>query len=62
MAANVRGQYVNTIIASNLFEPNSVATDPNNNVYVSDSSDNRILKFVPSSGSATIAACPSSTI
>jgi hypothetical protein len=32
--ADVRGQYVNTVVSSSLFEPNSVAVDPNNDVFV----------------------------
>jgi hypothetical protein len=56
MAAGARAQYVNTVISSNLFEPNSVTIDPQNNVYVTDSSDNRILKFVPTSGAVSTLA------
>jgi hypothetical protein len=45
MVSPARAQYVSTLISSNLSEPNGVATDANNNLYISDSSDNRIEKF-----------------
>ena len=50
---NAHGQFINTVIASNLFEPDSVTVDPTGSVYVTDSSDNRIVKFAPSSGVVT---------
>ncbi len=59
--ADVQGQYVNTVISSNLFEPNDVTVDSADNVYVTDSSNNRIVKFVPSSGAVTTLAGKSGT-
>jgi len=38
-----------TVISSGLFEPNSVTHDPNNIIYFTDSSHNRIVEFVSSS-------------
>jgi hypothetical protein len=54
--ADVRGQYVNTVVSSGLFEPNGVAVDQNNDVFVTDSSNNRIVEFVPGSGAVTTLA------
>jgi hypothetical protein len=50
LAAPVSGQFVSTEISSNLFEPSAVAADVNGNVYITDSSDNRIAMYVPSTG------------
>ena len=38
---------LSTAIATGLLEPNSVTSDPNNNIYLTDASDNRIVEFVP---------------
>jgi len=43
-AATLKAQTVATLISSNLFEPHSVATD-GVNAYVTDASNNRIVKF-----------------
>ena len=42
-----RAQTVDTVIASALFEPHSVAVDANNNYYITDSANNRIVRYVP---------------
>ena len=51
MVSPARAQYVSTLISSNLSEPNGVATDANNNLYISDSSDNRIGENSPAGSS-----------
>jgi sugar lactone lactonase YvrE len=53
LTATVHAQNVSTVISSNLFEPNSVTTDPNNVAYVTDGANNRIVKFDGSSGTMT---------
>jgi sugar lactone lactonase YvrE len=52
----VRGQYVSTPISTGLLGPNSVTTDPNGTVYLTDSANNRVVKYVPSSGTVTTLA------
>src|ERR1700728_3602626 len=52
-SSGARAQYVSTVISTNLFEPNSVATDANGNAYVTDSINNRIVKLVPSTGTVS---------
>src|SRR5438552_15509887 len=42
-----RAQTVDAVITSGLFEPHSVAVDTNNNYYITDSANNRIVKYVP---------------
>jgi len=49
----LQGQSVTTILSSGLFEPYGVAVDTNNNYYITDSSNNRILQFVPESNATT---------
>ena len=44
-AFGLPAQQVSTIISSNLLEPNYITSDPSNNVYFTDSSHNRIVKF-----------------
>ena len=44
-APGLQAQLVSTIISSNLNEPNYIACDPSNNVYITDSSHNRIVRF-----------------
>ncbi|MGA2176182.1 MAG: hypothetical protein ABSH38_14495 [Verrucomicrobiota bacterium] len=56
LAAGAQAQFVATVVSSNLFEPNSVAVDINGNAYLTDASDNRIVKFIPSSGVASTLA------
>jgi hypothetical protein len=59
LAAGARAQFVSTVISNSLFEPNSVATDPTGNAYVTDSSDSTIVKFIPSTGVvSTLAGYP----
>lgn len=41
-------QYVSTLISNTLSAPAGVAQDNNNNVYVTDSGNDRILEYVPS--------------
>jgi sugar lactone lactonase YvrE len=47
LAARLQAQYVSTVISNSLNEPYGVATDPNNNVYIADSVNNRIALYVP---------------
>jgi sugar lactone lactonase YvrE len=50
-AAAVHAQsQISTVIATGLLEPNSITSDPNNNIYLTDASDNRIVEFVPGTG------------
>lgn len=53
LASSVSAQYVGTEISSGLNEPAAVATDANGNLYITDSSNNRIAEYVPSSGALT---------
>jgi sugar lactone lactonase YvrE len=47
-AAALHGQQeVTTVISTGLNEPGYVAADPNNNIYITDSVNNRIVEFVP---------------
>jgi len=46
LALNAGAQVVDTVITNGLFEPHSVATDTNNNYYITDSANNRIVKYV----------------
>jgi len=50
LTATVHAQNVATVISSNLFEPNSVATDANSVAYITDGANNRIIKFDSSVG------------
>src|SRR5665213_2464903 len=56
LALPLHAQYVATALSTNLFEPYGVTTDPGGNVYLTDSSDNRIVKIVPSAGTVTTLA------
>jgi sugar lactone lactonase YvrE len=47
-AASAQAQQVSTVTATNLLEPNSITADPNNIIYFTDASNNRILQFIPS--------------
>ncbi|MGD1083198.1 MAG: hypothetical protein ABSA47_00445 [Verrucomicrobiota bacterium] len=47
LAAVAQAQQVSTVISNSLLEPNSITGDPDNNVYFTDASNNRIVKFVP---------------
>jgi sugar lactone lactonase YvrE len=62
-AAVAQAQPQMTTVISNLFEPSSITSDPANNIYFTDASDNRIVEFVPTTngvftfaGSATYQA------
>jgi len=45
---------VDTVISTNgLFEPYAVAVDRDNNMYITDSSNHRIVKFIPNAGVLT---------
>ena len=45
---------VDTVISPNgLFEPYAVAVDRDNNMYITDSSNHRIVKFIPNAGVLT---------
>ena len=45
LALRAPAQTVDSVITNALFEPHSVAVDPNNNIYVTDSANNRIVKL-----------------
>jgi hypothetical protein len=51
LTTSLFGQSVATVISSNLFEPNSITTDPNNIAYLTDGANNRVMKYNASSGS-----------
>jgi sugar lactone lactonase YvrE len=55
-AVPAEAQFVNTVIATNLSTPSGVAVDSSNNVYITDSANNRIALFVPTSGSLSTLA------
>jgi sugar lactone lactonase YvrE len=55
-AAGAQAQQVTTITGTNLLEPNSITEDPNNNIYFTDASDNRIVKFIPTSNAVSTLA------
>ncbi|HUD48591.1 MAG TPA: chitobiase/beta-hexosaminidase C-terminal domain-containing protein [Candidatus Baltobacteraceae bacterium] len=61
LATPVSAQYVSTEVSTGLFEPSAVATDLDGNVYITDSSDNRIAMYVPSTGILTTLAGTSGT-
>jgi sugar lactone lactonase YvrE len=47
IAAAMQAQPQMSTVITNLFEPNSVTSDPANNIYITDASENRIVEFVP---------------
>jgi sugar lactone lactonase YvrE len=53
LAPSVHGRTVESVITNNLFEPHSVAVDADNNFYVTDSSNHRLVKYIPASGQMT---------
>jgi sugar lactone lactonase YvrE len=55
-AAGAQAQQVTTVTATNLLEPNSITEDPNNNIYFTDASDNRIVKFIPTTNAVSTLA------
>ena len=56
LASGAQAQFVSTVVSNGLFEPNSVATDAGKNAYITDASDDQILKFVPGTGALTLLA------
>jgi hypothetical protein len=54
-AVPARAQYVSTAV-TNLNQPSGVAVDSSNNVYITDSDNYRVAKYVPSSGTLTTLA------
>jgi sugar lactone lactonase YvrE len=50
LAPQLSAQYVSTGVSSGLFEPSGVAVDPDGNWYITDSTDNRIATYNPTSG------------
>src|ERR1035441_8873190 len=55
-APGLQAQSVSTIISSNLNEPNYITCDPSNNVYITDSSHNRIVRFEVANTNVSILA------
>ncbi len=56
LAARLQAQYVSTVISNGLSSPASVAVDPSGNVYIADTDNNRIVEYVPGTGSVTTLA------
>src|SRR6266542_4620426 len=56
LAFSAGAQVVDTVITNGLFEPHSVATDTNNNYYITDSANNRIVKYVQDTAVMTFLA------
>jgi hypothetical protein len=61
LAPSASAQFVSTEISAGLFEPSAVATDDAGNIYITDSSDNCISMYVPTSGALTTLAGTSGT-
>ena len=54
-------QSVGTVVSGGLLsEPNSLVIDGSSNIYITDAANNRVLKYVPASGSLTVLAGSSS--
>jgi hypothetical protein len=53
LAGRLQAQYVSTIISNGLNEPYGVTADPNNNVYITDAVNNRIVLYVPATKTAS---------
>lgn len=53
VVSELRAQIVDTVISTNLFEPYGVAVDEQNNYYITDSANNRVLQYNPSTGTFT---------
>ena len=56
LAARLQAQYVSTIVSNGLNEPYGVTADPNENVYFTDSVNNRVAMYVPSTKVVTTLA------
>jgi hypothetical protein len=50
LTSGLQAQYVSTVVSNTLNEPYGVATDPSENVYITDAINNRIAEYVPSTG------------
>ncbi|MCX8090484.1 MAG: hypothetical protein N3I86_06030, partial [Verrucomicrobiae bacterium] len=50
---------VDTAVTNGLFEPHSIAADPDNLIYIADSANHRIVRYDPNTGvAATLAGIP----
>jgi sugar lactone lactonase YvrE len=56
LSLSSHAQNVSTVLSSNLFEPNSIATDANNVAYITDGANNRIMKYNAASSSLSALA------
>lgn len=56
LACSASAQTVDTLVTGNLAEPHSVAVDAENVFYITDSANNRIMKYSPDSGALTVLA------
>ncbi len=61
LAQPASAQFVSTEVSTGLFEPSAVVADDEGNIYITDSSDNCISEYVPTSGSFTTLAGTSGT-
>jgi sugar lactone lactonase YvrE len=61
LAAPVQAQYVTTVVSNVLTSPYGVTTDPNNNAYVADTANNRIVMYNPSTKAVSTLAGLSGT-
>ncbi|MBI3415410.1 MAG: hypothetical protein HY043_08830 [Verrucomicrobia bacterium] len=52
-AGTGRAQVVDTVITNGLFEPHSIAVDTNNNYYITDGANNRVVKYTQDTGVLT---------
>src|SRR5688572_23569583 len=57
--SSLSAQTVDTVLATNLFQPSGVVLELGDNLFVTDSGQHRIVKFTPSSGQVvTLAGKP----
>jgi sugar lactone lactonase YvrE len=62
LTSRVQAQYVSTVISNGLNTPSAVTTDGNGNVYLTDTANNRVVQFFPSTGVvSTLAGSTSAT-
>jgi sugar lactone lactonase YvrE len=47
LAPRLQAQYVSTVVSNGLSEPYGATTDPGGNVYITDTVNNRVVKYVP---------------
>lgn len=52
-SGRVTAQVVDTVITNGLFEPHSITTDTNNNYYITDGANNRVMKYTQDTGVLT---------